>query len=248
MAGHNKWSQIKRKKAVTDAKRGKLFTKLLREIHIAAKIGGGNPEGNPRLKTAIVAAKSMSVPGDTIDRAVKRGAGEVEGAVYEEIVYEGYAAGGVAILAKALTDNKNRTVADVRHAFTKCNGSLGSSNSVAFQFDERGIIYVPRAGATEDEVMEIALDAGALDIQSLEEEWIVTTSQRDFHSVKEALEKIIPNLQGEVRMIPQTTVAVRGDDTADVLKLVEMLEDLDDIQSVFGNFELQESELEALQL
>lgn len=246
MAGHNKWSQIKRKKAVTDAKRGKLFTKLLREIQSAAKVGGANPDANPRLKTAILAAKAMSVPNDTIERAAKRGAGDVEGAIYEEILYEGYGAGGVAVLVKALTDNKNRTVADVRHAFTKCNGNLGSSNSVAFQFNERGMLYVPKNVVDEAVLMEAALNAGALDIDESSDEWEITTHPKDFLAVKESLEKLSASVTGEIRMIPQSTVAVRGGDAENVLKLVEMLEDLDDVQSVFGNFEIEESELEAM--
>lgn len=246
MAGHSKWSQIKRKKAVTDQKRGKLFTKLLREIQIAAKIGGPNPEGNVRLKTAIQAAKSMSVPADNIERAVKRGSGEVEGAAYEEVMYEGYGAGGVALLVKTLTENKNRTVADVRHVFTKHGGNLGSANSVAFQFDERGLIYVPKSEASEEVVMEAALDAGALDIQGAGDDWEIIAETKSFAMVKDALEKAVSAVQGEIRMVPQSTVPVRGDDAASVLRLVEALEDLDDVQGVYGNFEIDESELEAL--
>lgn len=246
MAGHSKWANIKRKKAVVDAKRGKLFTKLLREVQAASRLGGPNPDGNSRLKQAILSARAMSVPNDNIERAIKRGGGDGDNTSFEEIVYEGYGPAGVAVIVRALTDNKNRTASDVRHAFTRYNGNLGSSNSVAFQFSEKGQVYVPKAKLSEESVMEIALEAGAQDINDNGDEWEVVTDSKDFIKVKEELEKQTGTLEGEVRMVPQTTVKVTGEDASSVLKLMEVLDDLDDVQKVFANFEIDESEMETL--
>lgn len=245
MSGHSKWSTIKRKKAATDAKRGKLFTKLLKEVQMAAK-GGSNPEGNVRLKNAILAAKALSVPGDNIDRAIKRGAGEIEGAEYEEITYEGYGSGGVAFIVKALTDNKNRTAAEVRHAFNRYNGNLGGSNSVAFLFEERGILTVQKNAIDEEKLLEISLEAGAQDIRDEESYWEIIAGPREFEGVRKAVESIVPNVEGELRMVPQTTVSVSGKDAENIIKLMDLLDDLDDIQHVWANFEMDDSEMEAL--
>lgn len=244
MSGHSKWSTIKRKKAAQDSKRGKLFTKLLKEIQIAAKMGGGNPDGNPRLSAAIQTAKSNSVPSDNIDRAIKRGTGDMEGVDYEEITYEAYGPGGVAILVKVLTDNKNRSVAEVRHALTKCNGSIGGSNSVAYLFEEKGIITLAKSEVSEEELFDVALEAGAEDVKDDDECWQVVTSPADFGEVEQAIEKLGKTFEGEVQPVPTTSVKVAGKDAQTLLKLLEMLDDLDDVQSVVANFEMDDADLE----
>ncbi|MGI6525272.1 MAG: YebC/PmpR family DNA-binding transcriptional regulator [Bdellovibrionota bacterium] len=247
MSGHSKWATIKRKKAAVDAKRGKIFTRLLREIQVAAKMGGGNVEGNVRLKTAVQAAKSQSVPNDSIDRAIKRGAGEVDGADYEDIVYEGYGPGGVAILIKALTDNRNRTVAEVRHAFSKNGGSMANANSVAYLFKEAGLITIEKTAAEEEKIFDVALEAGADDIKDEGEVWEILTSPKAFEDVKAALEEIVPNLEGEVCPVPETKVNVAGEDAEKLLKLLDALDELDDVQSVSANFEMDDADLEAIE-
>lgn len=246
MAGHSKWSKIKRKKAATDAKRGKLFTRLLREIQVAAKMGGPNVADNPRLKLAVQNAKSMSVPQSNIERAISRGSGSDDGAQFEEVVYEGYGPGGVAILVKTLTDNKNRTVAEVRHAFTKCNGSLASTNSVAYLFQELGIITVPKTEADEEAIMDTVLDAGAEDVVDEGDVWEVTVQSREIETVRAAVEGLTEKFEAEVRSVPETMVQVTGKDAQNVLRLLEMLDDLDDVQNVETNFDVEENELEAL--
>ena len=246
MAGHSKWSKIKRKKAVTDVRRGRLNTKLLREVQIAAKMGGGNPDGNPRLKLAIQAARAMSVPSDNIDRAIKRGSGDVAGADYEEIIYEGYAPGGIALLIKACTDNKNRTVAEVRHILSKGGGTLGGSNSVAHLFDEKGIIAVPKPLIMEDKLLELALEAGALDVSDQDDVWEVVTEPRDFARVSQVLEKLGEGIDAQLQMIARTSVQVTGSEAESVLRLVDALEDLDDVQSVTANFEIDDEELKTI--
>lgn len=246
MAGHSKWSTIKRKKAVTDAKRGKLFTRILKEIQVAARMGGGSVDANPRLKTAVDSAKANSVPGDNITRAIKRGTGELEGESYDEISYEGYGPGGVAIIIKTLTNNKNRTVADVRHALDKGGGSLGSANSVAFQFEEKGIFSVSAEGLTEEVVYEAVVEAGAEDVRLEDDLWIVTCGVQDFGSVRDSLVSLSENLTGELKLVPMSTVKVTGDNASGLLKLLEILDDLDDVQEVVANFEIDDEELAAM--
>ncbi|MEZ4753820.1 MAG: YebC/PmpR family DNA-binding transcriptional regulator [Bdellovibrionota bacterium] len=244
MAGHSKWSTIKRKKAATDAKRGKMFTRLLKEIQVAARMGGGSVDGNPRLKTAVDNAKSSSVPGDNIDRAIKRGTGDLEGVDYEQIIYEGYGPGGVAIMVTTLTDNKNRTVAEVRHAFSRGNGSLGTTNSVAFQFDEKGLFTFPSEGITEEQVFEVLLEAGAEDIVEEDGTWIITSQVSDFGAVRDAAAKLSAELQAELKLIPNINLKVAGDDAQALLRLIDLLDDLDDVQDVVSNAEIDDLEYE----
>lgn len=244
MAGHSKWSKIKRKKAANDQKRGKLLTKLLREVQVAAKIGGSNIEGNPRLKVAVQTAKSNSVPMDNIERAINRGAGDGDGVDYEEVTYEGYGPGGVAVLVKTLTDNRVRTVAEVRYAFNKCNGSLGSTNSVAYQFNEKGLFIFSKEDVSEEELYEAALEAGAEDVRDEDDSWEVLTDPSLFGVVRDALEKLGKEFEGELVPIPTTTVRVSGDEAQGVLKLLDMLDNLDDVQNVVANFEMDSEQLE----
>lgn len=246
MSGHSKWSTIKRKKAATDAKRGKLFTRLLKEIQVAARMGGGSIDGNPRLRSAVQAARAQSVPGDTIEKAIKRGTGDLEGVQYEEITYEGYGPGGVAILVTALTDNKTRTVAEVRHAFSRNNGNLASSNSVAYLFKERGVLNLPKSSIPEEKVFEIALDAGASDIQDDGDVWEIVTEASEFEAVKEALKNAGADPQGEIQLQADTNVRVTGKDAENTVKLLEILDELDDVQKVVANFDMDQAEFERL--
>jgi YebC/PmpR family DNA-binding regulatory protein len=244
MAGHSKWKQIKHYKAATDAKRGALFTKLIREITVAAKFGGGDPGANARLRTAIDAAKAKSMPKENIERAIKKGTGELEGESYSELTYEGYGPGGVAIIVETLTDNPTRTVAEVRHKFSKLGGNLGATNSVAWMFDRKGQIYVDATGLDEDKAMELALEAGAEDLVHEDEAYIVTTDPAQFHLVRSALEeKGLKIEEAELAMVPRNTVRVEGADAQAVVRLVEALEDLDDVQKVWANFDVDESAL-----
>jgi YebC/PmpR family DNA-binding regulatory protein len=244
MAGHSKWKQIKHYKAATDAKRGALFTKLIREITVAAKFGGGDPGSNARLRTAIDAAKAKSMPKENIERAIKKGTGELEGESYSELTYEGYGPGGVAIIIEALTDNPTRTVAEVRHKFSKLGGNLGATNSVGYMFDRKGQIYLDAVGLEEDAAMEIALEAGAEDLVREDDAYVVTTGPAEFHAVRSALEeKGLKIEEAELAMLPKNTVRVEGSDAQAVLKLVEALEDLDDVQKVWANFDVDESAL-----
>ncbi len=239
MSGHSKWSTIKHKKAAADAKRGKVFTRLIKEISIAAREGGGNPEFNPRLRSAIAEAKANNMPANNIDRAVKKGTGELEGVSYEEINYEGYGPGGVAILAEVITDNKNRTASEIRKIFSKNNGNLGEQNCVAWMFDTKGLIVLDKSVVDEERLMDVALEAGAEDIAEEEDSWEVTAEPGAFQAVREALDKAeIPYLSAEIDKIPQTTVAVEGKEAAQVLRLAEQLEDQDDVQNVFANFDI----------
>lgn len=246
MSGHSKWATIKRKKAAVDAKRGKIFTRLLREIQVAAKMGGGNQDANPRLKSAVQSAKSQSVPNDNIERAIKRGTGDLEGVDYEDITYEGYGPGGVAILVKVLTDNRNRTVAEVRHAFTRHNGNLAGANSVAYLFKDTGVLSVPKDGVSEEEVFDTALEAGADDVKDEEAVWEVHTKPKSFEAVRQALVKLHSGVEGEMRPIPDTRVQVAGHDAETLLKLLDALDDLDDVQNVAANFDIDDKELQAL--
>ncbi len=246
MSGHSKWATIKRKKGAADAARGKLFTKLVREITTAARIGGGDPNGNARLRAGITAAKAQSMPADKIDRAIKKGTGELEGPPVEEIVYEGYGPGGVALVVEALTDNKNRTAGDVRAIFTKGGGSMAATGAVSFQFDRKGVIPV-KPGKTEDQVMEAALDAGADDVVADGEGGFeVRTDVGNVHQVFKALEGKLPCSAPKVVFIPKTTVRCEGEAAQKILNLVESLEENDDVQHVYANFEIDDKTMEAL--
>ncbi len=248
MSGHSKWSTIKRKKGALDAKRGKIFGKLAKEVTVAARIGGADPSGNPRLRAAIAAAKAENMPNDNITRAIRKGAGEGGGAALEELFLEGYGPAGVALMVETLTDNKNRTVSDVRHLITKYGGSLGEPGCVAWMFDKKGVIVFERQGVNEDELMEAALDCGAEDLQSDETQFEVLTDPNAFLEVKEALESkgFKPDL-AEVQMRPKTTVKIEEEKSAQqVLKLVELLEEHDDVNDVFANFDIPDQLLEAL--
>jgi len=239
MSGHSKWSTIKHQKGAKDAKRGKLFAKLIRAIEIAARSGGANPDGNPTLADAIQKAKDNSVPNDTIDRAVKRGAGELEGQQLDLVTYEGYAPGGVAVLVEALTDNRNRTAADIRHVFTRGGGSIADAGSVAYLFNRRGQLVVPGDGADEDRVMEVALEAGAEDVEPGEGGFVVTTAPGDLRAVRAAFDQAgIAYDAAEVTMVPSMSVPLERDAAVRVLRLLDALEDLDDVQDVFANFDI----------
>jgi YebC/PmpR family DNA-binding regulatory protein len=249
MSGHSKWATIKRKKGAADAQRGKIFTKLVRELTTAARIGGGDPNGNPRLRTAIAAAKAQSMPADKIDRAVKKGTGELEGEQIEEVVYEGYGPLGVAIYIEAQTDNKNRTTADVRTVFSKNNGNLGATNSVAHLFHKHGIIAFEAAKYTEDEVMEVALDAGADDVRQDGDTIVVSTEPKGLTHVMDLFDKKgMKYTHAELSMVPESSVKVTGDAAVKVVRLVERLEELDDIQKVYANFDIDNAELERIAL
>jgi YebC/PmpR family DNA-binding regulatory protein len=244
MAGHSKWAQIKRKKAVNDKKRGRMFTRLIREITVAAREGGGDPEANPRLRLAIDTAKAANMPLDNIERAILRGTGDLEGVAYEEMTYEGYGPGGVALYLETLTDNLNRTVAEVRHVLEKHGGNLGQSGSVAWQFERRGRMYVDAGQYDEDTVMLAALDAGALDLSREGDEYEITTEVVTFHAVQEGLrEQGIEFSEAELAMIPKVMVRVEGADAQKLVKLLELLEDVDDIQNVHTNADIDESVL-----
>ena len=244
MAGHSKWKQIKHYKAAADAKRGAHFTKLIREITIAAKVGGGDPGGNPRLRTAIENAKAASMPKDNIERAVKKGTGELEGVDYTDVMYEGFGPGGVALLISAVTDNPTRTVAEVRHKLSRGGGNLGATNSVAWMFERKGQITIEAAGQNEDTLIEAALDAGAEDVQNEGDLFVVTTEPTVLLTVKAALEsRGIPTKEAEVAWVPKNTVHVEGKTAESLLKLLEELEDLDDVQKVEANFDMDVPDL-----
>jgi len=245
MSGHSKWSTIKHKKAAKDAKRGKLFTKLIKEITVAARMGGGDVNSNPRLRTAVTAAKAASMPNDNIDRAIKKGTGDLEGVAYEEIQYEGYGPGGAAILAQVVTDNKNRTVSEIRHLFSKHGGNLGETGCVAWMFDKKGVITVEKSQIDEERLLAIVLDAGAEDVREEEEIFEVVTRPEEFETVKEKLESAnVPLASAQVTMVPKNTVPVDGKHVEQILKLTEELEDHDDVQSVSANFDIPSEFLE----
>lgn len=248
MSGHSKWSTIKRKKGSVDAKRGKIFSKLAKEITVAARLGGSDPNGNPRLRAAIAAAKQENMPKDNIQRAINKGAGEGGGSNLEEVFYEGYGPEGVAIMVESLTDNKNRTVSDLRHLFAKYGGSMGEPGCVAWMFDKKGVIVFDQASVKEDELLEAALESGAEDLQNTESQIEVLTDPTAFIEVKEALEAhgFEPTL-AELQLRPKTTVAISEESRAQtILKLVESLEDHDDVNNVFANFDIPDRILEAL--
>jgi YebC/PmpR family DNA-binding regulatory protein len=244
MSGHSKWSTIKHKKGAADAKRGNLFTKLIKEITMSAKVGGGVIDSNPRLRSAVLAAKKASMPSDNIDRAIKRGTGELEGVTYEEIVYEGYGPGGAAILIEAMTDNKNRTTAEIRHLLTKYGGNMAAAGAVAFQFSKKGYVAVEKSAAKEDVLMELALESGAEDFKADDgDAFEIITDPASFEAVKSAVEaKNIVIQTAEIQMVPQNTIDV-ADKSPALLKLLEMIEDNDDVQKVWSNGDIDEKYL-----
>ena len=246
MSGHSKWHTIKHKKGALDAKRGKIFTKLIKEITVAARTGGsGDVEANARLRKAVTDAKAQNMPNDTIDRAIKRGTGELEGVNYEEITYEGYGIGGVAILVETMTDNRNRTVAELRHLFSKNGGNLGESGSVAWMFDKKGMIIVDKAAKSEDELFEIAIEAGADDMQDEGEVFEIYTAPENFDAVLDAVKGAgIEPQAAEVSLIPQNYIKLEGMDAKQMLKLYEAIDDNDDVQKVYANFDIDESEMQ----
>ena len=248
MSGHSKWATIKRSKGKADAARGKIFSRLIREITIAARMGGGDKEGNPRLRTAIAAARAANMPGKNIDNAIAKGTGGIEGVNYEEMTLEGFAPGGVALLIECMSDNRNRTVSDVRHAMTKGGGNLGAANSVARMFKPKGIIRVPKTAKDEDALMEIALEAGAEDMVTDGEEYEISTTTESFENVRMALEKAgITPASAELSKVPDTTVRLEGESAFKVLRLLDELDELDDTQHVYANFEIDDSVMESLQ-
>lgn len=244
MSGHSKWATIKRKKAALDAKKGKIFTKLIKEITIAARQGGGDPSANPRLRLAIDNAKAENMPADNIERAIKKATGELEGVTYYELTYEGYGPAGVAMLVEVATDNKNRTVAEVRHIFSKHGGSLGETGSVAWMFERKGVITIPKQDKSEDDILAIVLDAGADDLQTEEEFYEITTSVENFEPVRKALQE--NNLKvdnASLQWIAKNTIQVKGEDAEKVMKLIEALEDCDDVQNVYSNADIDEASI-----
>jgi YebC/PmpR family DNA-binding regulatory protein len=240
MSGHSKWSTIRHKKAAADAKRGKVFTKLIKEITVAARMGGGDPVANSRLRAAIAEAKTENMPKENIDRAIKKGTGELEGASYEEVNYEGYGPGGVAILVEVMTDNRNRAASDIRHIFSKNGGSLGEAGCVAWMFSKKGSIVFSKEQVSEDELMELALEAGAEDVEDQDDQFQVTTAWEDFEAVKTAFdEKEMKYEMAEVTMVPQTTVPIEDEKVAQqLLKLMNALDDSDDVQNAYANFDI----------
>lgn len=248
MSGHSKWSTIKRKKGAIDAKRGRIFTRLIREITMSARIGGGDQTGNARLRAAIVEAKAENMPKDNIDRAIKKGTGELEGAAYEEITYEGYGPGGVAVLVDCVTDNKNRTVADVRHFFAKNGGNLGEFGCVGWMFDKKGTLLVAKDTIAEEKLLELALESGAEDVKEEENEFQVLTAPEDFAAVKEALEADgVKFVAASITMVPKNEVPISDEKVArQLMKLLESLEDCDDVQNVHANFDIPDELMEAL--
>ncbi len=246
MAGHSHWAQIKRKKAAQDAKRGKLFTKLIREIMVAARLGGGDPSANPRLRAAIQAAKAANMPKENIERAIRKGTGQEPGTTWEEATYEGYGPGGVAVLIKSVTDNKRRTVSELRHIFSKCGGNLAEPGAVSWIFEQKGLIIISRDGSDEEKLLEVALEAGAEDIREYESEVEIITAPQDLEAVQSALKEAGFNIQSaRVTMVPKTTVKLEDEKTAQqMLRLMETLEDHDDVQQVYANFDIPDEIME----
>ena len=246
MSGHSKWHSIKHKKGALDAKRGKLFTKFIKEITVAARTGGGDPDANARLRKAISDAKAGNMPNDTIDRAIRRGTGEEEGVHYEEITYEGYGPSGVALLIQSMTDNRNRTVAEIRHIFSKNGGNLGESGSVGWMFDKKGYIVVSKSAKPEEELFDIVIEAGADDLRDDEDNFEIITSPENFESVSAALKSAgIETQVAEIEMVPQNYIKLEGSDARQMLKLMEALEDHDDVQKVSANFDISEADMAA---
>lgn len=247
MSGHSKWSTIKHKKAATDAKRGKIFTRLIREIQVAAREGGADEDSNPRLRTAVAAAKAQSMPSDNIKRAIMRGSGQLEGETYSEVTFEGYAPAGVAVMVETVTDNRNRTVAELRHIFSKNGGNLGENGCVSWMFHKRSVIAVSKDDASEDDLMDVVLMAGAEDMRDEGDHWAVDSAPEDHNTVLEAIRAAgIDPLSAEVSRVPENMVRVEGKQAGSVIRMIEKLEDQDDVQNVFSNFDIDERELEAL--
>jgi YebC/PmpR family DNA-binding regulatory protein len=247
MSGHSKWHSIKHKKAAIDSKRGRAFTKYIKEITIAARIGGGDPDGNPRLRKAILDAKTLNMPADNIKRAIMKGTGELEGGHLEEVLYEGYGPAGVALLAEVVTDNRNRTVSEIRHVFSKNGGNMGEAGSVSWMFSKKGVIVLDSSKADEDTIMTLALEAGADDFTNEGATYEIYTSPTSFDVVLEALKaKGIEPLSSEISMVPQNYIKVEGKNAQQVIKLMEALDEHDDVQHVYGNFDIEESELESV--
>jgi len=247
MSGHSKWSSIKHKKGAADAKRGKIFTKIIKEITVATRIGGGDPDGNPRLRTAIMGAKSKNMPVDNITRAIKKGTGELEGIQYEEHTYEGYGPGGAAIFLEAMTDNKNRTVSEIRAALGKAGGNLGENGCVGWMFEKKGLITVKAEAKSEDELMELAIDAGADDLQTVDEQYEITTAVESFEAVRKALEDAGVAMElAEITRIPQNTVSIDEKKGKALLKLMDILDDHDDIQKAYSNFDISDEVMAAI--
>jgi len=247
VSGHSRWSQIKRKKGKTDVQRGKLFSKILREVTVAARNGGGDPKINMRLKAATETARAANMPADNIKRAIQKGTGELPGEAYEEITYEAYGSGGVALLVRVLTDNRNRTAPELRHLFEKYGGNMGASGSVAWMFERKGTIQVDAVKMNEDDLLAIALDAGAADVRQVEKVYEITTAPAEMEAVRAALEaRGVPVLEAAVTFVPQSTVRVEGKDAQAVLRLVEALEDQDDVQAVYANYDIPDEVIEAI--
>lgn len=247
MSGHSKWSSIKHKKGAADAKRGKVFTKLIKELSVAARLGGKDADSNPRLRTAIAAAKAENMPKENIERAIKKGTGELEGAAYEEFTYEGYGPGGAAVLVDVLTDNKNRAVADIRHIFERHGGNLGEAGCVSWMFSQKGLIVFPKGETDEEKLFELALDAGAEDINESDDEFEVTTDPPSFEQIKNTLENA--NLKpsyAEITMIPSTTINLEAKQAQQMLALMELLEDNDDVSHVYANFDISDEIMEEI--
>jgi len=239
MSGHNKWASIKHKKGANDAKRGKIFTKLIKEITVAARMGGSDLNGNPRLRAAVMAARAENMPKDNIERGIKKGTGELEGVNYEESLYEGYGPGGAAVLVESLSDNKNRSVAEIRHIFSKNGGSLGTSGCVAWMFKKKGYIAIERRAVDEEKLMEKALEAGAEDVREDETTFEVITAPEDFEAVKAAIDELeAPYISSEITMLPQNTTGLAGKEADQMVKLMDMLEDCDDVQKVYTNADI----------
>ncbi len=246
MSGHSKWATIKHKKGAADAKRGKVFTRLIKEITVAARGGGGDPDGNPRLRTAILAAKAENMPADNIKRAIQRGTGEIEGLQYEEITFEGYGPGGVAVIVDVLTDNRNRAVSEVRHAFSKNGGNLGESGSVGYMFSKKGVIVVDKKAADEEKLTEIVLESGADDLNDEGDSWEILTGPKEFEAVRDAVTKAgIKPEHAEVTMVPSTYQKLEGSQNSAMLRLLDVLEELDDTQNLYSNFDFDSAEVAA---
>ncbi len=247
MSGHSKWSSIKHKKGAADAKRGKVFTKLIKELSVAARLGGKDADSNPRLRTAIAAAKAENMPKENIERAIKKGTGEIEGVTYEEFTYEGYGPGGVAVLVDVLTDNKNRAVADIRHIFERHGGNLGESGCVSWMFSQKGLVVFPKGQTDEEKLFELALDAGAEDINESDDEYEVTTDPPSFEQIKVTLENAdLKPTYAEITMIPSTTVNLEAKQAQQMLSLMELLEDNDDVNHVYANFDISDKVMEEI--
>ncbi len=247
MSGHSRWATIKHKKGAADARRGKVFTKLIKEITVAARVGGGDPDGNPRLRSAVVAAKAENMPADNIKRAIQKGTGELPGAVYEELVLEAYGPGGVAIIFEVATDSRNRTLSEIRHIFTKHGGNLGASGSVAWMFNKKGYVVVEKGKAAEETLLDLVTDAGAEDMRDDGSNWEILSPPDKFHEVTERLKSAnISPAAAEVSMVPQSYVKLSGRQAEQMIRLVEELEDHEDVQHVYSNFDIEEAEIQAL--